>query len=392
MHAFDYCNPTHIVFGAGRVSEVGEIAKQFGKRVMFVTYDKGQMESIGLLHKGLDPLKEAGLEVLECYGVKSNPSLFHGRELVEKAKEFKPDVMVAMGGGSVIDECKCIAASIGSGRDIWEMVRDNTLATEALPLIAISTIPATSSENNNIAVISNDEDGRKDGIESPCLYPKYAILDPELTRTIPLRQTAYSAADICSHLLEGYLSHDDPFVPMQNRYFEGMIKTQMDCMERLLEDPTDLEARSMMMWAAAYSWNGFCVLGIGPFESMIHCLGHIFSEMYDLPHGATMAMIIPHLMTFNVEKRKVRYARIARKLFGVDEDDDLRAAKQGIRHMKAWLDHIGAPTSMKAAGIEEDGRFEEMCQRAWRNVEYYECEEFYTYDDMVAILEMVRQG
>ena len=105
-----------------------------------------------------------------------------------------------------------------------------------------------------------------------------------------------------------------------------------------------------------------------------------------------MAMIIPHLMTFDVEKRKERYAHIARKLFGVDEDDDLRAAKQGIRHMRAWLDHIGAPTSMRAAGLEEDGRFEEMCERAWRNVEYYDCADKYSYEDMKAILKMVREG
>lgn len=389
MHAFDYCNPTHIVFGAGRVREVGEIARTFGGKVMFVTYDKEQVEKIGLLHKVLDPLKEAGLEVCECYGVKSNPSLQHGRSLVARAKAFQPDVIVAMGGGSVIDEAKCVAAAIGSGEDIWDMVRDNSKAVKALPLIAICTIPATSSENNNIAVISDDEDGRKDGIESPCLYPRYAILDPELTITIPLRQTAYSAADICSHLLEGYLSHNDPFVPMQNRYFESMIKTQMDCMERLLENPTDLEARAMMMWAAAYSWNGFCVLGIGPFESMIHALGHIFSEMYDTPHGATMAMIIPSLMTFNVEKRKVRYARLARKLFGVDEDDDLLAAKLGIAHMRAWLDHIGAPTSMKKGGITEE-RFEEVCERAYRNVEYYGCADMYSKEDVKAILELVK--
>lgn len=389
MHSFDYCNPTHIVFGAGRVSEVGKIAGMFGSKVMFITYDKEQVEKIGLLPRVLEPLKAEGLEICECYGVKSNPSLFHGRSLVLKAKEFQPDVIVAMGGGSVIDEAKCVAASVGSGEDIWDMVRDNSKAVRALPLIAICTIPATSSENNNIAVISNDEDGRKDGIESPCLYPRYAILDPELTRTIPLRQTAYSAADICSHLLEGYLSHDDPFVPMQNRYFESMIKTQMDCMERLLENPADLEARSMMMWAAAYSWNGFCVLGIGPFESMIHALGHIFSEMYDTPHGATMAMIIPSLMTFNVEKRKIRYARAARKLFGVDEDDDLRAAKQGIALMRAWLDHIGAPTSMKKAGITDD-RFDEICKRAYRNVEYYDCADTYSKEDVRAIMELVK--
>lgn len=390
MHAFDYCNPTHIVFGAGRVEELGRIAKEYGKKVLLVTYDKEMMEKIGLLDKVLIPLQDAGLEVCECYGVKSNPSLFHARKLVETAKEFAPDVIVAVGGGSVIDESKCVGAAIGSEEDIWDMVEDNSKITRTLPLIAVCTIPATSSEMNNIAVISNDETGRKDGLESPVLYPETALLDPEITCTIPLRQTAYSAADITSHLLEGYLSHNDDFVPMQNRYFESMIKTQMDCMERILEEPGNLEARAMMMWAATNSWNGFCVLGIGPFESMIHALGHIISEMYDTPHGATMSIIIPALMGFNVEKRKVRYARIARKLFGVDEDDDLRAAKTGVRMMRAWLRHIGAPTSLKEAGIPTD-RFDEMAERAYNNVVYYGHADAYTKEDVRRILEAAKE-
>lgn len=387
MHSFDYCNPTRIVFGCGRLAELGAIASGFGKKVLFVTYDREMMEKIGLLQKALAPLREAGLELCECYGVKSNPSLLHARELVKRAKEFGPDVIVAMGGGSVIDESKCIGASLGSGEDIWEMVEHPEKIRAGVPVIAVCTIPATSSEMNNIAVISNDATGRKDGLESPALYPAVALLDPEITRTIPLRQTAYSAADICSHLLEGYLSHQDPFVPMQNRYFSSMIKTQMDCMDRLLEDPTDLEARAMMMWAATNSWNGFCVLGIGPFESMIHALGHILSEMYDTPHGATMAIMIPALMRFTVEKRKERYALIARQVFGVDEEDDLCAARRGIALMTAWLDRIGAPSSFAKGGIPTD-RFDEIVERAYKNVLYYDMGAFYSKENVREILRL----
>ncbi len=390
MHAFEYCNPTKVVFGAGRSTEIGTIAKEYGKRVLLISYDKETLEKIGLLDKILIPLQDAGLEICECYGVKSNPSLRHARELVKRAADFEPDVIVAVGGGSVIDEAKCVGASLRSGEDIWDMVEDYGKIKATIPLVAVCTIPATSSEMNNIAVISNDETGKKDGLESPVLYPVVALLDPELTKTIPLRQTAYSAADIVSHLLEGYLSHNDPFVPMQNRYFESMIKTQMDCMERLLDDPEDMDARAMMMWAATYSWNGFCVLGIGPFESMIHACGHIISEMYDTAHGATMAIIIPALMTLNVEKRKTRYAQIARKLFGVDEEDELLAARQGIRRMKNWLDHIGAPVSLAKAGIPLD-RFGEMVERAYDNVIYYGHGDVYTKDDIRTLFEYAKE-
>lgn len=389
MQDFEYCNPTRVIFGNGRIAELGKIAKEYGKKILFVTYDKESVEKIGLLDKALIPMQDAGLDICKCYGVKSNPSLFHARALTAKAREFGPDVIVALGGGSVIDESKAVGAALGSGEDIWDMVQDNSRIKATIPVIAVCTIPATSSEMNNIAVISNDETGRKDGLESPILYPEVALLDPEITRTIPLRQSAYSAADIVSHLLEGYLSHDEPFVPMQNRYFESMIKTQIDCMERLLEDPEDLDERAMMMWAATCSWNGFSVLGIGPFESMIHALGHILSEIYDTPHGATMAMIIPALMTFNVEKRKVRYARLARKIFGIDEDDDLRAAKLGIKMIRCWLNHIGAPTSFAEAEIPMD-RFDEIVERAHQNVVYYGHGSTYSKADVRKIMELVR--
>lgn len=390
MHAFEYCNPTKVIFGAGRASEIGKIVSEYGKKVLFITYDKETVDKIGLLSKILIPMQDAELEICECYGVKSNPSLKHARELVKKAAEFNPDVIVAMGGGSVIDEAKAVGASLRSEEDIWDMVEDNSRIKATVPVITVCTIPATSSEMNNIAVISNDETGRKDGLESPVLYPVASLLDPELTRTIPLRQTAYSAADITSHLLEGYLSHTDAFVPMQNRYFAGMIKTQMDCMERLLENPQDLDARAMMMWAATYSWNGFCVLGIGPFESMIHACGHIISEMYDTAHGATMAIIIPSLMRLTLEKRKARYAMIAREVFGVDEEDEYQAAKLAIRHMKEWLDHIGAPTSLAAAGIPLD-RFDEMVERAYKNVVYYGHGDAYTEDDIRKLFEYAKE-
>ena len=351
MQPFDFCRPTKVVFGAGRIAELGKIAAGYGSKVLFVTYDKAMMESIGLLDKALAPLKQAGLDVAECYGVKSNPSLDHARELVKLAKQAKPDVMVALGGGSVIDECKCIGASLGSDADIWDMVEGKKPVTASIPLIAVCTIPATSSEMNNIAVISNDAINRKEGLMSDLICPAVALLDPAITTTIPMRQTAYSSADIVSHLLEGYLSHTEPFVPMQNRYFDSMIKVQMECMERLLENPADIDARAMMMWAATFSWNGFCVLGIGPMESLIHVLGHSLSAFYDTPHGASMAIMIPAVMKYTLNKRVARYARIARNVFGLDEDDDLRAAKLGIEMMTAWLDRIGAPTSFAKGGI-----------------------------------------
>lgn len=389
MQAFDYYNPTHIVFGEGRVAELGEICKKIGKKVFFVTYDKEEMERIGLLDRVLAPMKEAGLEIAENYGIKSNPSMIYTRTLVEKAKEFQPDVLVAMGGGSVIDSCKCIAASVGSDQDIWVLIENPELITATIPLVTVCTIPATSSEMNNICVIDKDDEEivKKVGIQSDLIYPKYSILDPELTTTISLRQTAYSSADICSHLLEGYISHEDEYVGMQNRYFDAMIKTQMECMERLLVNPFDVKTRGLMMWAATNSWNGFCVLGLGRYESMIHVFGHVLSEMFNIAHGATCAIYIPAVMGFNVEKRKARYARIGREIFGVDAEDDLCAARLAVVHMRAWLDHIGAPTSLKKANVPMEC-FDEIVERSYTNVVDYCCEDRYTREDVRKICEL----
>ena len=387
MQAFEYCNPTKIVFGCGRVKEVGEIAKTFGNRVMFVSYDREMVDSIGLLHKALDPLLQKNLTICEYYGVKSNPSLNHAREGVKIAKEFKPDVLVALGGGSVIDECKCIAASVASGKDIWWLVEHPDVTDfPSLPVIAVCTIPATSSEMNNIGVISNDETHVKDGIEGQSVYPAVALLDPLLTLTIPMRQTANSVADICSYLLEGYISHQESFVPMVEMYDESFIKTQMLCMERLLKNPQDVDARAQLMWAATNSWNGFCVLGIGEYEALFHALGHTLSELFDTPHGASLAMVMPAALTYTAPRRIERYAQLSRNIFGVQEEDDKKAAKAAGQEMQKWLRHIGAPSTFTEGNIPLD-RLDDIKARAYQNVHDYGYNA-YTEEDVYAIIDL----
>jgi len=387
MEAFDYCNPTKIVFGRDRIRELGKIAKSFGNRAMFVTYDKEATEKIGLLEKALEPLKESGIVLDEYYGVKSNPSLEHARNGVKRAEQFCPDVIIALGGGSVIDESKCIAAAYKSKVDIWDMVEDPTRLTDALPVIAVCTIPATSSEMNCIAVISNDETGVKDGLEGQQLYPAVALLDPDLTISIPLRQTAFSSADIVCHLIEGYVSHQEMFVPMEHLYCEGLIKTQMICMERLLVNPGDIDARAQLMWAATNSWNGFCVLGYGEYEALNHAIGHIVSEMYDTPHGATMAMVMPAVLSYTADRRIQRYAGLAREVFQCTEGDDKKAANALSGFMRSWLEHIGAPADFKQGRIPTD-RIKELKERAYNNVVRYGYGRTYSKEDIDNIIDL----
>lgn len=349
MFPFEYYIPTKIIFGEGTVQQIGNIASSYGKKVLLVSYEESFIEQIGLLEKVMKPLKDSDLDVVTHFGVKSNPTVEHVRLGVLKVKSERPDVIIAVGGGSVMDEAKAISLAGLTDVDIWDLASGTSQAEKALPLITVVTIPATSSEMNSTSVISNDELRRKEGFANPLMYPRVSILDPELTYSIPIQQTAYSAADIISHLMEGYINHTDPFVPMQDRYAQGMIKTIFDCMDRLLKDPKDKQARAMMMWTATFAWNGFYVCGIGPFNANIHMIGHSFSAFYDLPHGAAMSVAIPAVMRFHLKDRISKYAGFAREIFGINIADDELAAKAGIEELVSFFRKISVPTTFSEA-------------------------------------------
>ena len=335
----------------------------------------------------MDSIKKAGVSAVEFYGVKSNPTVAHARQAIEIVKKEKPDVILAVGGGSVMDEAKAISVAALSDADVWEIAQGKVETKKSIPLVCVVTIPATSSEMNCVSVMSNDDLKRKEGFYNPLMYPKVSILDPELTYSIPVKQTAYSAADIISHLFEGYLTHTDSFVPMQNRYCEGMVKTVMDCMDILLDDPKNAQARSMMMWTATYSWNGFYVCGLGPIDNPIHVLGHSFSAFYDLPHGAAMSITILATLRYHLHDKTERFARMAREIFGVSETDDLKAAQQGIDLLEQWFRKIGTPVNFSEAGMPTD-ELEKLADDALVSAEMWGLSDFWTKQRAMDMLKL----
>jgi alcohol dehydrogenase len=351
MFPFELHLPTKVVFGEGTISKIGEISSTFGKKAMLVSYDEDLIKSFGFYDKAVKALNEANIEVLQFFGVKSNPTVDHVRKGIEVAKTEKPDVLIALGGGSVIDTVKAMAVGYFAEGDIWDMATGAEDMKEALPIIAIVTIPATSSEMNNVSVLSNDEIKRKEGFGSPLMYPKVAILDPELTYGLPILQTAISAADVVSHLLEGYLNHNDPWAPMQDRYALGMIKTVIDCMELLMKDPRDTQARATLMWVTTNSWNGFYVSGLGPFNASIHMVGHSFSSFYDTPHGAAMSVSIPAVMKYHLKDRIEKYSVLAQEVFSIEGEASEAIAEAGVDAIVSWFKRIGVPTSFKEANM-----------------------------------------
>ncbi|MDR2470489.1 MAG: iron-containing alcohol dehydrogenase [Treponema sp.] len=361
---FEFVLPTRVVFGAGEISKTGREAAAFGKKAMVVSYDEHIVASLGFYDKLKKSCDDAGIELIEFFGVKSNPTAEHAALGIRLAKEKKPDVIIGLGGGSAMDSAKYIAVGALYDGDPWDFWSGKKTVEKALPVITITTIPATSSEMNGTAVMNNETLRRKDGLVSVIMRPKTAILDPELTYSIPIKQTAYSAADMVSHLLEHYLGHDLDFTPYQDYFCQGGIRSVMECMDRLLENPRDPDARAVMMWQAAFHWSGFYDSGYDLPNSIIHILGHSLSNFYDTPHGAAMSVTILGSMRYYLRERTGKYAGFARGVFGITEGDDMIAAAAGIAALEAWFKKIGVPTTLAEAGITDPGAVEKMAPDA----------------------------
>lgn len=350
MQDFIFHNPTKIIFGKNAGERLGEIAEGIGKKALLV-YGQNSIKKSGLYDKILFQLKKYNIEFIEHGGIKANPSLAHGREGVQKAAAGQVDFIIAVGGGSVIDEAKAIAAATGSKADIWDIFTLKAPVTKALPLITVLTVPATGSEMNPNMVISNEETKEKLGFGNPSLYPAVSILDPVLTYTLPLSYTAYAAVDIVSHLTESYFNNNGGETILQQYYVEGMVKTVMSATQQIFNDSHDYEARATFMWAATMGWNGLNTAGLGTFYMMCHTLEHPVSALYDIAHGAGLSIITPAWLTARLPDKAAKISRFTREVFGINKENEIETAKAGIEALRNWYTSIGAPLTFREAGI-----------------------------------------
>jgi alcohol dehydrogenase YqhD (iron-dependent ADH family) len=380
MVPFEFVLPTKVVFGAGEVAKVGREALAFGKKAMLVTYDEKFVKSVGFYDKVKKSCEAAGVELIEFFGVKSNPTAEHAAEGIKLAKQKKPDVIIGLGGGSAMDTAKYIAVGTLYDGDTWDFWQGKKVIEKSLPIITVTTIPATSSEMNGTSVMNNETLRRKDGLVSVLMRPKVTVLDPELTYSIPIQQTAYSGADMVSHLLEHYLGHNLDFTPYQDYFCQGGIRSIMECMDRLLVNPKDPDARAIMLWQAAFHWCGFYDSGFGLPNSIIHILGHSLSNFYDTPHGAAMSVTILGSMRYYLKERTKKYADFARGVFGLTEKDDLIAATAGIAALEAWFKKIHVPTTLAEAGITAPDAVEKLAADALKTADAWGETEAYGYN------------
>ncbi len=388
MKAFEFSMPTHIVFGEGEINRIGELTQQWGKKALLLTYDEEFIRSVGFYDKVEASCNSNNVALIPYFGVKSNPTIEHAQGVIDVMKKERPDVIIALGGGSVIDAAKCISVGACYDGDVWDFYSGKAEPKAAVPIIAIVTIPATSSELNGTSVMSNETLQRKDDCGHELMKPKIAILDPELTYGLPLANTAYSAADIMSHLMEAYFGHNLDWAPFQERYCHGSMKTIIECMDKIMENPKDKEARAQMMWVASYAWNGFYPCGLGPFDITIHALGHSLSNFYDTPHGAAMSVTIPATMRYFMKTKTRRFADYARAVFDVTEKDDLKAAQQGLDLTVAWFKRIGTPTTLEEAGIPAGEAIPKMVPDAMTTTKKWGIDHLYTAEKIEEMFKL----
>jgi alcohol dehydrogenase YqhD (iron-dependent ADH family) len=353
MNNFELCIPTKIVFGKGRVAEIGTYAKEYGEKLLLV-YGKNSIKKSGIYETVIKSLKDVGLTVFEHPGVKSNPLLSHTKEGILIAKSKKVDFILGVGGGSVIDEAKAIAAGTLYDGDVWDFYKGTAKIKAALPVLSVLTIPATASEMNGGTVITNEETMQKFGFMDQHLFPKVSILDPSVTYTIPADYTAFSAVDAIAHLIEGYFTHNQKPYPIQDRYVEGLVNTIMESAEIILKNPEDYESRATFMWAASLAWNGLATAGVEDSSYPNHMFAHILGAQYDIAHGAALSIIIPAWMKYKYKENISQFAGFAEAIFGIKENNQETAAIRGMEQLKSWFKKIGSPVSFKDAKLPED--------------------------------------
>lgn len=357
MNNFEFYNPVHIIFGAGEIQRVGQEAKKLGKKALLVTYSEHDFfsELLGTIEARL---KEQQIQLVPFYGISPNPRISEVVSGVEVCKKAEADFVIGLGGGSAMDAAKLIAAGVLYHGDPWDMVfsrhdgsKSAVPPTAALPLLMIPTLPATGSEMNPTAVVTNDHTTEKSYTWDACLYPKVSIVDPALTCSLSPYQTACGAADTFAHVLEFYLTgFEDAF--LNNRIQEAVMLTVVEATPRVLKDPNDLSARGQLQWASIVALSGLTQPGDG--WTPMHQLGHVLSARFDVAHAASLSIIMPAWMKHFYKARLEQYADFARNVFGVKANGTALegVALEGIASFESFLTQIGVPTSLADVKVD----------------------------------------
>ena len=352
MFNFDFFTPTKVVFGRNTVSRTSGLIREFGGKKVLVHYGGGSVIRSGLLKKVTDLLDGAGIPYLTLGGAVPNPRLGLVYEGIALCKKENVDFLLAVGGGSAIDSAKAIGYGVANEGDVWDFYDFKRKAAGCLPLGVILTIAATGSEMSDSSVITKEEGLVKRGYSSDYGRPKFAIMDPELTMTLPDYQTACGCTDIMMHTMERYFTNGGN-MEITDAVAEGLLRTVMTNAEKLKKDPKDYDARAEVMWAGSLSHNGLTGCGNDGGDWMTHKLEHELGGLYDVAHGAGLAAIWGSWARYVYKNCLLRFTRFAINVMQVEPASSAEeTALKGIEALEDFFRRIGMPTNLKELGVD----------------------------------------
>lgn len=367
VNQFVYYNPTRIYFGNEQMSQIGEEVRRYGTRAILV-YGGGSIKKNGLYDRIMESLKAAGVEVAECAGIEPNPQYTSVNRAAKISRENQCDVVIGVGGGSVIDAAKVVAQAHFYDGDCWDLVTKAVTEERALPLIAVPTMASAGSENDAWAVISNVDTNEKRDPWHQGYQPAAAFIDPEITYTVSEYQTAVGAADILSHITDVRYFINEHKIEFVNDMMEAMAASVIKYGPVAVEDPTNEEARQNLSWISAMITGGIMDIG-GKTDMVLHMTEYGIAAFYEIPHGHGIAILMPRWMEYVLsEETAPEFCRFGEKCMGIDAGlDTMEGAKQTIAAVSDWLYHkLGLESRLSAFGVTED-RLHDMAVKATEN-------------------------
>ncbi|OIJ13801.1 NADH-dependent alcohol dehydrogenase [Anaerobacillus arseniciselenatis] len=362
MDNFIFQNPTKLIFGKGQVEQLQKEVPKYGNKILIV-YGGGSIKRNGLYESVLSQLKACEVEVFELAGVEPNPRLTTVHKGVDICKQNDVDFILAVGGGSVIDCTKAIAAGAKYEGDAWDIVTRKHIPKEAIPFGTVLTLAATGSEMNAGSVITNWETKEKYGWGSPHVFPKFSILDPVNTFTVPKNHTVYGVVDMMTHVLEQYF-HPAQNTPLQERMCEAVLLTVIEAAPKLIDDLENYELRETVLYSGTIALNGFLQMGaVGDWAS--HNIEHAISAVYDIPHAGGLAIIYPQWLRHVEEPGLRKLNQLATRVWGVDPTGktEQQIAEKGIVKLEQFWQSLGAPSRLSDYNID-NSNIELMADKA----------------------------
>ena len=348
MQNFEFFNPVKILFGKGQIARLSEEVPP-GARVLLM-YGGGSIKSNGVYEQVMAAL--AGRSVREFGGIEPNPVYETLMQAVETVKREGIDFLLAVGGGSVVDGTKFVAAAARFEGEPWDILSRNGMVKDAVPLGAVVTLPATGSEMNTFAVISRAATREKLAFGAPKVYPKFSIIDPQTTFSLPPRQVGNGIVDAFAHVLEQYLTYPAN-APLQDRFAESILLTLIEEGPKTVANPADYDARANLCWCATMALNGLIALGV-PQDWTTHMIGHELTALYGLDHGQTLAVVFPGTMAARRESKHAKLLQFAERVWGIRQGSEEARVETAIKKTRAFFESVGVRTRLADYGVPAD--------------------------------------